>query len=129
LKTYSYTDLSKQNIEDLCLRQQPDDAAITDRVKEIIAHVKTAGDKALIDYALAFDKVNLERLFIDQQEIEEIASGIPDEAKKAIDTAYVNIKKFHAAQLYKEEKVNTMPGVSCWREARPIERVDLFDAQ
>lgn len=126
MKTYSYTDLSKQNIEDLCLRQLPDDTTIADRVKDIIASVKEKGDQALIDYALAFDKVNLEQLFIGKKEIEEIASAIPAEAKNAIDTAYANIKKFHAAQLYKEQPVETMPGVSCWRESRPIERVGLY---
>ncbi|WP_158795292.1 histidinol dehydrogenase [Pedobacter sp. L105] len=126
MKTYSYTDLSPLQIEELCLRQLADDAAITERVKDIITRVKEEGDKALIDYALAFDKVNLEQLFIGQQEIQAIASEIPDDAKKAIDTAYANIKKFHAAQLYKEAKVETMPGVSCWRESRPIERVGLY---
>lgn len=126
MKTYSYTDLSKQNIEDLCLRQLSDDAAITDKVKDIIARVKTEGDKALLDYALAFDKVNLEQLFIDRAEIEKIAAGIPEDAKNAIDTAHANIKKFHAAQLYKETAVETMPGVTCWRESRPIERVGLY---
>lgn len=126
MKTYSYTDLSEQNIEDLCLRQLSDDAAIADRVKAIIERVKLEGDTALVDYALAFDQVKLERLFMDKQEIEEIASAIPAAGKKAIDTAYNNIRKFHQAQLYKETPVETMPGVSCWRESRPIERVGLY---
>jgi len=126
MNIYSYTDLSEQRIEELCLRQLPDDTAIADRVKEIISTVKADGDQALIDYALAFDKVNLNQLFIGKEEIGEIASSIPAEAKNAIDTAYANIKKFHAAQLYKEQPVETMPGVTCWRESRPIERVGLY---
>jgi len=126
MKTYSYTDLSEQQIEDLCLRQLPDDTAIAERVKDIIAQVKEKGDKALIDYAAAFDKVELQQLFIGKEEIAAIAATIPSAAKNAIDTAYANISKFHAAQLYKEQPVETMPGVSCWREARPIERVGLY---
>jgi histidinol dehydrogenase len=126
LKTYSYTELSEQQIEALCLRQLPDDAAIADRVKGIIERVKLEGDQALVDYALAFDQVKLERLFIDKEEIAEIAASIPAEGKKAIDTAYDNIRKFHQAQLYKEAPVETMPGVSCWRETRAIERVGLY---
>jgi histidinol dehydrogenase len=126
LKTYSYTELSEQQIEALCLRQLPDDAAIADRVKGIIERVKLEGDQALVAYALAFDQVKLERLFIDKEEIAEIAASIPAEGKKAIDTAYDNIRKFHQAQLYKEAPVETMPGVSCWREARAIERVGLY---
>lgn len=126
MKLYKYTDLSEQNIEELCLRQLADDASIAERVKEIIAQVKADGDKALTSYALQFDKVNLDQLFIEKEEIGKIASTIPAEAKSAIDTAYANIKKFHAAQLYKEAKVETMPGVSCWRESRAIERVGLY---
>lgn len=126
MKTYNYTDLSKQNIEELCLRQLADDEVIADKVKSIITRVKEEGDKALLDYALAFDKVTLDQLFIEKKEIEEIAATIPKEAKQAIDTAYANIRKFHAAQIYKEAKVETMPGVSCWRESRAIERVGLY---
>ena len=126
MKIYSYTDLSKQNIEDLCLRQLSDDDSIADRVKNIISRVKAEGDKALFSYALDFDKVELKQLYIGKQEIEDIASTIPEDARKAIDTAYANIRKFHAAQLYKEAAIETMPGVSCWREARAIERVGLY---
>ena len=126
MKVYSYTDLSEQNIEDLCLRQLSDDETIADRVKNIISRVKEEGDKALFSYAQDFDQVELKELYISASEIDAIAATIPDDAKKAIDTAYANIKKFHAAQLYKEAAIETMPGVSCWREARAIERVGLY---
>jgi histidinol dehydrogenase len=126
LKLYKYTDLSEQNIEELCLRQLADDASIAERVKDIIGQVKAKGDQALKDYALTFDKVNLDQLFIEKEEIAKIASTIPEDARIAIDTAYANIKKFHAAQITKEAKVETMPGVSCWRESRAIERVGLY---
>jgi len=126
LKTYKYTDLSEQNIEELCLRQLADDETIADRVKSIVERVKTEGDTALFDYAKAFDQISMEQLFIEKQEIEAIAATIPADAKQAIDTAYHNIKTFHAAQLVKENKIETMPGVSCWREARAIEKVGLY---
>ena len=126
MKTYKYTDLSEQNIEELCLRQLADDETIADRVKSIVERVKTEGDTALFDYAKAFDQISMEQLFIEKQEIEAIAATIPADAKQAIDTAYHNIKTFHAAQLVKENKIETMPGVSCWREARAIEKVGLY---
>ena len=126
MKLYKYTDLSEQNIEELCLRQLADDASIAERVKDIIGQVKATGDQALKDYALQFDKVNLDQLFITKEEIAKIASTIPDDARIAIDTAYANIKKFHAAQITQEAKVETMPGVTCWRESRAIERVGLY---
>jgi len=126
METYNYTDLSEQRIEELCTRQLSDDDTIADRVKDIINTVKAKGDAALFDYAAAFDNVALSQLFIGKSEIAAIAATIPAEAKQAIDTAYANIRTFHAAQLVKEQKIETMPGVSCWREARAIEKVGLY---
>lgn len=126
MKLYSYTDLSKQQIEDLCLRQLEDDNTIQERVKEIIDRVKLAGDATLFDYALQFDKVQLTQLYIGKEEIAQIAATIPEDARKAIDVAYENIYKFHASQVSKEGKVETMQGVTCWRESRAIERVGLY---
>ncbi|ETZ23347.1 histidinol dehydrogenase [Pedobacter sp. V48] len=126
MKIYSYKDLSKQEIESICLRQLEDDTTIQDRVKGIVGAVKTDGDKALFSFAKQFDQVELTQLFIGKKEIAEIAASIPADAKAAIDTAYQNIRTFHAAQANKEEKIETMPGVTCWRETRAIDRVGLY---
>jgi len=126
LKLYSYKDLTKQEIESICLRQLEDDITIRERVSSIVDQVKTRGDQALFDYAEQFDKVQLQQLFIEKEEINGIAATIPAEAKTAIDTAYRNIKAFHAEQSHRENKIETMPGVTCWRETRAIERVGLY---
>lgn len=126
MKIYSYNDLTKQEVESICLRQLEDDTSIAERVKSIVDRVKAEGDAALFDYALSFDKVQLQQLFIEKEEIKSIAKDIPSDAKAAIDTAYRNIKAFHAAQLQREDKIETMPGVTCWRENRAIERVGLY---
>jgi histidinol dehydrogenase len=126
LKIYNYNQLSKSEVENICLRQLEDDKSIEDRVKDIIAKVKSTGDQALYEYAEAFDRVKLERLYLNQEEISALAATIPEDAKAAIDQAYANIRQFHASQISKEAVVETMPGVSCWRETRAIERVGLY---
>lgn len=126
MKIYSYKDLSKQEIEEICLRQLEDDSSIQDRVKNIVERVKTEGDSALRDYAQQFDQVTLTQLYLGKEEIESIAADIPAAEKEAIDTAYSNIKTFHAAQAVSESRIETMPGVNCWRESRAIERVGLY---
>ncbi|MFP5081032.1 histidinol dehydrogenase [Pedobacter sp. JCM 36344] len=126
MKIYSYKDLSEADIEQLCMRQLGDDESIKARVSEIVQEVKICGDDALRSYALQFDKIKLHDLFIGFEEISEIASTIPDDAKAAIDVAYENIKTFHSSQVSKEQKVETMAGVKCWRESRAIERVGLY---
>lgn len=126
LKTHTYKQLSQAQVQSLIARNVDADNAIEDRVLSIISEVKLHGDKALISLAEKFDGVKLERTFLSKEEIHLIAQSIGETQKKAIDVAYQNIKKFHQTQLTAEEKVETMPGVSCWRETRAIEKVGLY---
>ncbi|WP_316765346.1 histidinol dehydrogenase [Pedobacter frigiditerrae] len=126
MKLYSYKELTQQKIEELCSRTVEDDNLVISRVENIIATVKSDGDAALLSYAEQFDKVKLSSLFIGKEELVELASQIPSTVKSAIDIAYQNIYKFHEAQLKTEAKIETMPGVNCWREARAIEKVGLY---
>ena len=126
MKIYTFNNLNKQKIEELCSRQATDDNLIAERVKSIIDTVKTQGDEALFSYAAQFDKVKLNSLFIDKVGIAEAAKSIPTQVRNAIDIAYQNIYKFHEAQLKTEAKIETMPGGTCWREARAIEKVGLY---
>ncbi|WP_256007403.1 histidinol dehydrogenase [Pedobacter deserti] len=126
MKIYRYTDLSKEEIESICLRQLEDDASIQQQVETIVKRVKVEGDTALFDYAKQFDRVEMERLWLGPEELEMIAASIPAEGKRAIDIAYENIRAFHAAQACREEKIDTMPGITCWRESRAIDRVGLY---
>ncbi len=126
MKIYNFKELSKEDIQDICLRQLEDDGSIRERVSAIVNQVKQDGDEALKAFSIQFDKVALDRLYLDQTELAAIAAGIPPEVKTALDTAYGNIKRFHEAQIHKEAPVETMPGVTCWRENRAIERVGLY---
>jgi histidinol dehydrogenase len=126
LKIYNFKDLTKQEVKELCSRSISDDNLVKSRTEEIINNVKSNGDNALLSYAQQFDNIELSSLFIAKEELAELAKEIPTDVKTAIDTAYQNIYTFHAGQLKTEDKVETMPGVVCWRENRAIERVGLY---
>ncbi|MGZ3750929.1 MAG: histidinol dehydrogenase [Mucilaginibacter sp.] len=126
MKTYNYSDLSKEDIQKLVQRNVDPADEIRSVVEEIIGNVRNNGDRALFDYAAKFDKVDLKSLFADKNELAELAATLLPEQKQALDTAYHNIFKFHETQLHTEAKVETMPGVTCWRELRPIEKVGLY---
>lgn len=126
MKIYSYKNLSQQKIDKLCARQIADDNLIKSRVNTIIERVKSDGDDVLFSYARQFDQVNLSSLCITEAQLKKLANDIPKSVKNAIDVAYQNIYKFHVAQLRSEAKMETMPGVTCWREARPIAKVGLY---
>jgi histidinol dehydrogenase len=126
MKQYNYSDLTKQDIQTLVQRNVDPANEIRDIVEEVIANVKEHGDSALVNYALKFDKVELNKLYLDKKELEDIASTVSPAQKEALEIAYNNIYKFHLAQLKPEDKIETMPGVTCWREMRPIEKVGLY---
>src|SRR4051812_12410157 len=126
MKTYNYSDLSNNDIIKLVQRNVDPANEIRAIVEEVLATVQQNGDSALFDYANKFDKVVLDKLYLDKAELTEIASSVLPEQKAALDIAYNNIYKFHQAQLKAEDKVETMPGVTCWRELRPIEKVGLY---
>lgn len=126
MKKYNYSDLSDSDIKRLVQRNADPANEIRSAVEEIIATVKQNGDKALIDYAQKFDQVALNKLYLGKAELTEIAAAVNAEQEKALQTAYDNIYKFHEAQLKTETRIETMPGVTCWRETRAIENVGLY---
>jgi len=126
LKVYNYNELTEAELQQLTLRNTDAGNEVRETVENILANVKQKGDQALRDYTLQFDKVTLDVLFTGEAEIAELAKQVSDTQKEAIKTAYQNIFKFHQNQYHTEEKVETMPGVTCWRELRPIEKVGLY---
>jgi histidinol dehydrogenase len=88
--------------------------------------VKKSGDNALRELTAQFDKVQLKELQVSPTEIDEAAKALPDQLKTAIKSAFQNIEKFHASQLREPQKIETTPGVVCWRKATAIERVGIY---
>lgn len=126
MEIFNYSDLTKTDVARLVERNVDPANEIRSLVEGVIENVKQHGDRALIDYAQQFDKVELDKLYLDKNELEQIASAISEDQQEALQVAYANIYKFHKTQLKAEDKVETMPGVTCWRELRAIEKVGLY---
>ena len=97
-------------------------------VAPILAQVRTGGDAALVELAKKFDKIELtpEQLEVSPGELDAAESQLSDELKAAIRQAYANIRLFHERQKQPVEKIETMPGVTCWRKSVGIEKVGLY---
>jgi histidinol dehydrogenase len=126
MEIFQYSELSGADIQKLVQRNVDPANEIRALVEGVIENVKQNGDNALLDYALKFDKVELDKLYLSKAELEEIAAAVSADQQEALQTAYANIYKFHKAQLKTEDKIETMPGVTCWRELRAIEKVGLY---
>lgn len=112
----------------ICGRPAQDPDALQAVIGGIFEEVGKDGDDALIRYTERFDKVVLDGLEYMPARSGAQAGPIPEKLRQAIDTAYGNIRRFHQAQTagLRGTAVDTMPGVSCWREPRPISSVGLY---
>lgn len=117
---------AREDWPSLLRRPEMDVRALFDKVQSIIDRVRSEGDRAVLEYEEAFDKVKLTSLQVTEEEIEEAEKQVPIELKAAIMLAQRNITTFHERQAYEGFSVETMEGVTCWRKAKPIEKVGLY---
>ncbi|GAA4470328.1 histidinol dehydrogenase [Nibrella saemangeumensis] len=97
-------------------------------VAPILEQVRRDGDAALRTLSLKFDKIDLTEpgFVLEETELANAQTQLTDELKTAIRQAYQNIRTFHEAQRQPIEKIETMPGVTCWRKSVGIEKVGLY---
>lgn len=110
----------------LCERPVLNNEFLDSSVNNIIQRVKQVGDRALRALTAEYDKVELDDLELDKKSWTKISSGLAPSLKLAIQHAAANIEKFHAAQQRAFEKIETTPGVFCWRKAVAIEKVGIY---
>lgn len=95
-------------------------------VENIISRIQKEGDQALFEFSKTLDRYEGDHLELTQAEITDACSRVDSELKTAIDTAYENIKKFHAAQTPHTVKLETYPGIVCETHTHPIDSVGLY---
>ena len=95
-------------------------------VNQVFEDVQKNGDTAIKKYTKKFDKVAVKSLKVTQEEISIAVEAVSSELKQAIQQAAANIEKFHRAQKTEKVYQETTPGVVCWQEKRPIEKVGLY---
>jgi histidinol dehydrogenase len=114
--------------ETVRILQRPllDFTVIEARVKPVLEEVRLNGDFALRKFALEFDNVMMDDFQVSEAEIQAAAEALDPALRASIDVAYDNIFAFHSTQVREEEKIETMPGVTCWRKSVGIEKVGIY---
>ncbi|KAG8934334.1 trifunctional histidinol dehydrogenase [Tulasnella sp. 417] len=126
MRTADLTTTSSSERSKLLQRPVLRSAEMIAKVKPIIDQVRSQGDAAIKELTAKFDKAQLQDVVL-RAPFPEEQMVLPENVKDAVDRAYKNIYAFHAAQAEKETLVvETMPGVTCSRFARPIARVGLY---
>jgi len=107
-------------------RPSIDAAQLNDNVRDIIDEVIAGGDAAIKKITLQFDRVSINELKVTAEKIAAAENLLTPGLKTAIQLAKVNIEIFHNSQIQKVERIETMPGVWCWRKSVGIEKVGIY---
>lgn len=99
---------------------------LSTQVANILNEVRRKGDKALYDFTERFDCVALSSLRVSEEQVEQAIASLSESRLAAIEKAYGQIKRFHAAQKPKDIEVETAPGVVCTLKTEAIESVGLY---
>ncbi|HUQ65181.1 MAG TPA: histidinol dehydrogenase [Flavitalea sp.] len=117
---------SKDSWQQLLKRPALDFSNVEEKVNAVLLQVKKDGDKALRKFTAEFDKAVVDNLEVTEQEKIFALNQVNTELFEAIKLAAENITAFHRKQLQATDKMEIMPGVSCWRKNVGIEKVGLY---
>ena len=101
MRIVKLTEESKTNILENLLKRSPNSyGQFEQAVAEILANVRTDGDKALFEYTKNFDKadINEQNIVVTQEEIDEAYAQVDEELLAVIRKSLVNIRDYHAKQ-------------------------------
>ena len=108
------------------------DAAIEQRVAEILADVKVRGDAAVLEYTARFDglaSASMQVLELTQAELKAAFDAIPDAQRSALQAAAARVRSYHEAQKkacgeswsYRDEN-----GSLLGQKVTPLDRVGIY---
>lgn len=108
------------------------DAAIEQRVADILADVRTRGDAAVLDYTNRFDGLSatgMTELELTQTELRAAFDGLPAVQREALQAAAARVRRYHEAQKrasgeswsYRDED-----GTLLGQKVTPLDRVGIY---
>jgi histidinol dehydrogenase len=108
------------------------DAAIEQRVADILADVQQRGDAAVLEYTRRFDGLSVQsvaELEITQAELQAALNSLPGAQREALQAAAARVRKYHEAQKkasgeswsYRDED-----GTLLGQKVTPLDRVGIY---
>ena len=102
------------------------DAKVTAIVQEIIDDVKMRGDVALREYALRFDKADLQNFEVPREEMKRAYDTCEPKLKAALHNACDNIELFHKRQVQQSFFTTEENGAMLGQRVRGLHRVGVY---
>ena len=102
--------------------------SIEESVRTIVNTVRSEGDKALVRYALEFDKAVLTpaEFKVSDSEIAAAEASLDSDAVNAIKTALEHVQEFARLRIPQDWKKCVRPGVTLGEQFVPMERIGVY---
>lgn len=129
MRIVELTDSTRKNVLSDLLKRSPNNySGYEETVNEILAAVKTEGDKALFEYTLKFDKYRLtpENIRVTPEEIKEAYALMDPALVEVIRKSAANIRAFHEKQLRNSWFDAKEDGTILGMRITPIGRVGVY---
>ena len=105
------------------------DASVNQRVLDIIAHVRSHGDAALVDYTRQFDGLDVAQmsdLILNRERLELALTRITPEQRSALETAARRVREYHERQVQDSWQYQEADGTVLGQKVTPLDRAGLY---
>ncbi|MDD5296437.1 MAG: histidinol dehydrogenase [Rhodocyclaceae bacterium] len=105
------------------------DESIERAVGEILADVRSVGDKAVLHYTQRFDHLDAKTMFdleLPRSALEEALTNLPQAQRQALETAATRVAEYHQRQLAASWEYTEGDGTRLGQKVTPLDRVGLY---
>ena len=95
-------------------------------VRPILDDVRKRGDKALLEYARKFDKLERKSVAVPQADLDAAAKRLSPQFRNAVQTAAKNVRAYAKLQLPVAKKAQPAPGLKLSQVVLPLESVAAY---
>lgn len=128
IKIYDFSNsIDNTVIRNLTNRSKLENKDVEATVSEIIYNVKMHGDRALFDYTLKYDGVEIDdkNIMVEKREIDDAYSKVDTEFISSLRNAIKNITEYHENQRQKTW-LDFKGGIVYGQKIRPLEKVGIY---
>ncbi|TCW38104.1 histidinol dehydrogenase [Thermohydrogenium kirishiense] len=128
IKIYDFSNsIDNTVIRNLTNRSKLENKDVEATVSEIIYNVKMHGDRALFDYTLKYDGIEIDdkNIMVEKREIDDAYSKVDTEFISSLRNAIKNITEYHENQRQKTW-LDFKGGIVYGQKIRPLEKVGIY---
>lgn len=119
----------EKELDNLLAWEAVSDNQVQHTVLDILHHVKTQGDAAVIEYTNKFDRLTakaMTELEIGQEQLQAALDGLPDEQRVALQEAAARVRRYHEKQKQDSWQYTEDDGTMLGQQVRPMDRVGIY---